>query len=143
MIQIREDDSRSKNVVMYGLDVDASEPNDVEAVKKQAATIIYEIESGRPRKYEMPDLKQITILGMRKPGKAPPVLVSMTNENEAKAVLMGKAKKLRTKLKRQYRNVYNKKPFGTNSKAKLRNFQVSTGLSETELSSDFERGARL
>ena len=105
MRQIREADSRSKNVVIYGLNVDASESNDVEAVKKHAATIIraIQLDSGVPQKYEIPDLKQFTILGKLKPGKAPPVLVSLTNETEAKAVL-GNAKKLRTK--RRYKNVY-------------------------------------
>ena len=68
--------------MIHGLDVDDSEENDVEAVKKQAATIIQEIgiESGKLRKCEMPDLKQIIILGKLKPGQAPPVLVSMKNE---------------------------------------------------------------
>ena len=51
----------------------------------------------------MPDLKQIVILGKLKPGKAPPVLVTMNNEKEAKAIL-GNARKLRSN--RQYNDVY-------------------------------------
>ena len=103
MKQIEEDDSRSSNVVIYGLDVDPSKPMDKDAVKRQAAEVINEIrpEDVDEPPFTRPELDQITILGklnVSESGKAPPVLVEMKNEMAAKAVLRNanKLSKVRT-----------------------------------------------
>ena len=66
----------------------------------------------------MPEINQITVLGKMntfRSGKAPPVLVRMENEKEAKAVLRA-AKKL-SQIK-ELRNVYIAADLDTESRAK-------------------------
>ena len=108
MKQIQVDVSRDQNVVIYGLDIDPAKPQDTDALKKQTISIMEEIEpvDRADLEYNVPEMNQITVLGKLSTailGKAPPLLVRMKCEKEAKAVLVA-AKKL--SQIRELRNVY-------------------------------------
>ena len=62
MKQIQVDVSREQNVVIYGLDIDPAKPQDTDALKKQAISIMEEIEpvDRADLEYNVPEMNQIT-----------------------------------------------------------------------------------
>ena len=91
MIQLKEDDLRARNVVIHGLDIDPNAAHTLmerrHAIKMQANDILTESTIGTPYKVSA-DTESIIILGkVADSGKAPPVLVKLKNEKEAKHVL--------------------------------------------------------
>ena len=86
MQQVKTDDFRMRNVIVHGLDVNPDIPKEdlIEHVKEMANNVVNEIDE--ELLYEDPE--EFTVLGkVRTSGKAPPVLVRMKDERQAKLVL--------------------------------------------------------
>lgn len=86
MEQVKTKESRMRNVVVHGLDIDPSTPEEglVEHVKQMACLTVNDCDG--EGLYDFPE--EVTVLGeINKSGRAPPVLVRMKDESEAKLVL--------------------------------------------------------
>ncbi len=91
MRQLKEDDVRSKNIVVHGLDINPSNTLSIkdrrQSVKMQVQDILHETTSGTAFEVSV-DTESVQVLGkVTNSGKAPPVLVKLKSEKESMHVL--------------------------------------------------------
>ena len=102
--QIEEEDSRARKVVVHGLDIDHSIPHEQQEEKLQACAVncLAEILSDEPD-CDIVDLKFNFMGKIGNSGRAPPVLVTMKDSNEAHLVVKNAWRLSRVKeLRRVY-----------------------------------------
>ena len=90
MKQIKEDDERTRNVVIHGLDIDPSKNQSLKErqtnLKQQVRSVLMESSITEPS--DLPDVEDMVILGkVDDSGKAPSVLAKLKSDKEVKQVL--------------------------------------------------------
>ncbi len=92
MKELKEDDKRSRNVIVHGLDIDPSKTQSSKEkranLKMLARSVLMETTSAEPE--DLPGVENMVILGkVADSGKAPPVLVKLNNDKEVSHILKG------------------------------------------------------